>query len=374
MSALPESVAGLQQFRRDSCYSYVLFDRASRQAAVIDPRVDLMQDYRAFLAENGLKPVYALDTQLHCDHFSASHLFRTEFGSEIGMAALTPSARPTLRLRAGERLPLGALSLEVLETPGHTEDSICLVVQAPAPLAVFTGDTLWIGLSGRVEMGEAGIPKLWQSLTGPLLGLPEEVLLFPAHCGGDLLFSTIGTEKKRNPHLRAGTLDEFSELKKKEPVPVPDLEMRRRMEFNSSEAPTLSTGECQDGGPFGPRVLATNSVAEESPVSTINVQKFAQKLQSRGKGSSGPQLFVDVREPGEFQAGHFPGMVNLPLSELGFHLSRLLGSGRVYFACLSGRRGLSASRTLSYVGHPDVVNVTGGFKAWQNAGFPVEKN
>ncbi|MCM2276533.1 MAG: MBL fold metallo-hydrolase [Oligoflexia bacterium] len=380
MEALNESPVGLHQFRRDGCYSYLLYDRASREAVVVDPRVDLMPDYRAFVAENGLRPVFAIDTHSHSDHFSATHLFRAEFSSEIAMSAASGCERLTLGLKTGDRVALGNLVLEALETPGHTADSLSLLVRAGGEVkAVFTGDALWIGLSGRVEMGAPGVELLWKSLAELLLPLEERTLVFPAHgggarggAGGELLFSTAGAEKRRNPHLKASSTEVFRELKRAEVFAADDPEVRRRLEFNSLRKPGLSAGECQDGGPFGPRMVAVGAMAEESPVSTLQVQKFSQKLESRLRAPS--HYFIDVREVSEFRAGRLPGTMNLPLSEIGFHLSSLLNAPKLYFSCQTGRRSLCAARTLSYLGHPDVVNVAGGMQAWLNAGYPLLKN
>src|SRR5207244_2762197 len=117
-----------------------------------DPQLPLMADYREFIAAHGLKILYALDTHIHADHLSATHLFRSEFGSKIGMSAATRSERPDLKLEHGTRLKIGALELEMLATPGHTPDSASYVIRsAGLPAAVFTGDTLFIGGSGRTD-------------------------------------------------------------------------------------------------------------------------------------------------------------------------------------------------------------------------------
>jgi rhodanese-related sulfurtransferase len=103
-------------------------------------------------------------------------------------------------------------------------------------------------------------------------------------------------------------------------------------------------------------------------VATINVEKYALKMKERAPGVH----FLDVREPDEFRAGHMPGAVNYPLSELALHLEELARYKRIYVSCQAGRRSGPAARTLDYLGFPDVVNVSGGFKAWENAGLPVE--
>ncbi|MDR3608141.1 MAG: rhodanese-like domain-containing protein [Oligoflexia bacterium] len=274
---------GIRQFRSEGFLSYIVYDRALA-AVLIDPRLDLMGDYREFLLERGLKPVWAVDTRLHADHPSAIHLVAGEFG--------VPNSHPPRKLKQGDRIEVGSLAFNVLTVSGPTEDSIALYLEK-------AGD----GREGIVFSGEAA----GQGLSDSLKKLPPSTLLFPAYCLGDLLFSTVKAE-----------------LEGKEPL---------------------------------------------SPSSSIGVTKYALKLKEQGAGC----LFLDVREPGEFQAGHMPGARNMPLSEVALHLDEISKAKRVYVSCLSGGRSLLAAKTLSYLGLPDVVNVTGGYRAWLQAELPTEK-
>src|SRR6185437_871010 len=127
--------------------------------------------------------------------------------------------------------------------------------------------------------------------------------------------------------------------------------------------PACDSSATQCGAPQG------SVIAGSQAVGSINVQKYEQKLREHGAGS----LFVDVRERDEFVEGHMPGAQNIPLSEVSLALESLSKAKRVYLSCLSGRRSSFAAETLAYLGFSDVVNVTGGFKAWLQAGLPVEK-
>jgi glyoxylase-like metal-dependent hydrolase (beta-lactamase superfamily II)/rhodanese-related sulfurtransferase len=356
---------GLKQFRNDGCLSYLLWDPASREAVAIDPVVDLMSDYREFLAARGLRVLHALDTHTHADHFSATHLFRAELGASVGMSAHTRSARPTRKLPDGETLRFGAFSIQAMETPGHTPDALCFRIVG----AVFTGDTLFIGSTGRTDFPGADPGAQFDSLAR-LAKLPDATLVFPGHDYNDLLFSTIGAEKRLNPHYQIASREEFVALKRAEVLGAAggsDAEIRRRIEFNLSASPagTPETGPGQIACAGG----AVDESTQSNRASSINVEKYWNKLQERTEGT----YFVDVRETEEFREGHMPRAENIPLSELGFHLARLSSSKRVYASCLTGRRSGMATRTLAYLGLPDVVNVLGGFKAWTQAGLPVER-
>lgn len=359
---------GFKSFRQEGCNTYLLWDAATRQAAIIDPVFEAMDTYREFVNEKGLRPAWVLDTHTHADHNSASHVIREAYKSEIGMSAKSQSERPTRRLNHGDVLELGALKITALETPGHTPDAMTFYVEdvGADPIfkgAIFTGDTLLIGGSGRVDFPGADPALQWKSLHETLGKLPGATLVFPGHDYNDILFSTLATEREKNPHLRA-TAEDFVALKQAEAIANPADEVRRRVAFNIAVSP-----------PIPPAALPGSATQCGSPavfkegIAAINVDKYWAKLQSPVP----EQDYIDVRETDEFADGHPPGARNIPLAELGFHLREVMQARRVYFSCLSGRRSSFAAKTLAYIGHTDAVNVTGGFKAWLQAGLPVKK-
>jgi glyoxylase-like metal-dependent hydrolase (beta-lactamase superfamily II)/rhodanese-related sulfurtransferase len=354
-------MTGLKQFRQEGCLSYILFDRASREAAVIDPNMDLMEDYRSYIAEHGLKLRYALDTHIHADHYSATHLFQSEYRAQIGMSHRTQSERPAIRLKNHDKLKLNNLEIEVLETPGHTPDSLCFVAGG----AVFTGDTLLIGATGRTDFPGSDPAMQWDSLHQILAKLDDKTVVFPGHDYNNLIFSQIGVEKRTNPHFKIEDRAAYIAMKKDECISHVSDEVQARVRFNQAVSPApVTTGGAGAGTACGSANL------EQARVATINVEKYSHKLGEKPEGN----LFVDVREEEEFTDGHMPGARNIPLSELGFHLNELLGASRVYFSCLSGRRSEMATKTLNHIGHTDAVNVAGGIKAWKNAGLPVTRD
>jgi glyoxylase-like metal-dependent hydrolase (beta-lactamase superfamily II)/rhodanese-related sulfurtransferase len=357
---------GLRQFRNEGCQSYIIFDSNSRACAVIDPQISFMPDYRDFIASQRLKPVYALDTHIHADHLSATHLFRAEFGAKVAMAAGTKSERPDTRLEHGQKITVGTLEIQALATPGHTPDSCSFVVsRAGSPArAVFTGDTLFIGGSGRTDFPGADAAQQFSSIHDVLGKLREDTLVYPGHDYGDFLFSTIGVESRRNPHWAIRTPAEFEALKGSEKIVNPEGAVRKMVEFNMHRNPP---GPADAGS--GPCTACGAPVGDGDRVATISVEKLQAKMDKPEAGTA----FIDVREPEEFAEGHLPGAVNIPLGELGLHLDELSKLHRCYLSCERGGRSILAAKTLSYLGVPGAVNVTGGFLAWQNAGHRVEK-
>jgi glyoxylase-like metal-dependent hydrolase (beta-lactamase superfamily II)/rhodanese-related sulfurtransferase len=353
---------GLKQFRVEGCLSYILHDPASRAVAIVDPNLESMGDYRAYRADHGLKLVAVLETHIHADHFSCSHLLRQEYGCEIAMSEATRSERVTRRLRHGDRIELGAFALKALLTPGHTPDSACYAGDG----FVLTGDTLLIGSTGRTDFPGADPAAHWKALHEVLGALPDSTLVLPGHDYSELLFTTIGTEKKRNPHWRMGTEAEFVAFKSAESMAGASDEIRRTVEFNLAARPAQNPAR---GFGAGGGTQCGRAGVGDDRVAAINVETYHAKLQAKAAGTR----FIDVREREEFADGHMPGAENIPLSELGLHLESLRASKRLYVSCLSGRRSGMAVKTLTYVGLPDAVNVTGGFKAWSQSGYPVQK-
>jgi glyoxylase-like metal-dependent hydrolase (beta-lactamase superfamily II)/rhodanese-related sulfurtransferase len=355
---------GLRQFRNEGCQSYIVYDLDSRACAVIDPQLSLMSDFRDFIASAKQKPLYALDTHIHADHLSATHLFRSEYGAKVAMAAGTKSARPDLKLEHGQKIPLGALEIQMLATPGHTPDSCSYVVSRKgSPLAVFTGDTLFIGGSGRTDFPGADPLAQYRSIHDVLGKLPEATLVYPGHDYGDMLFSTVGVESRKNPHWAIRTPAAFAELKGNERIVNPEGAVKKTVEFNLERDPAGG-----DSG-AGPCTACGTPSDDGDRVATISVDKLEAKIARPEAGSA----FIDVREPDEFAEGHLPGARNIPLSELGLHLDELSKLHRCYLNCERGYRSIMATKTLSYLGVPGAVNVTGGFLAWQNAGHKVAK-
>ena len=118
---------GFKQFRHEGCYSYCVFDGETREGVLIDPRADLMEEYRILISDQKLKLLAVIDTRLHSHHLSGSHLAAQEFHSNIAMSRRSVSERSQRALQPGERIRAGALDLRVIETPGVSEDAICLV-------------------------------------------------------------------------------------------------------------------------------------------------------------------------------------------------------------------------------------------------------
>jgi glyoxylase-like metal-dependent hydrolase (beta-lactamase superfamily II) len=212
----------------------------------VDPQPDIAP-YLAAAAEKAMRITHIFETHVQADHLSGARRLSDTTGAPVFYHAAAPVTFHHASLDDGESHDLGNVGIEVLHTPGHTPDSVSLLVtdrtRAPEPWFVLTGDTLFSGGVGRPDLLGAGqeralAEQLYDSLRGRLLALPDHVEVFPAHFGGAACGkglsgkpgSTIGFERRFNPALQLGARDAFVDfvLADLPPQPPTFAENRRR--------------------------------------------------------------------------------------------------------------------------------------------------
>jgi len=285
--------------------SYLIGDEQTGTAAVVDPQRDIDQ-YLAFAAEHGLKIRHVFLTHFHAD-FLAGHLeLRDRAGATIYLGAAAKAGYAFTPLRDGESVEFGRVRLKILETPGHTPESISILVYdlnaaTDRPHAVLTGDTLFIGDVGRPDLRAAlgwsatelgGM--LFDSLHGKLLKLPDESLVYPAHGAGSLCgkalsketVSTLGEQRRVNYALQPMSKEAFLQVVTADQPDAPSYFTYDAV-LNSEERPTLDQALERGLNPLG-----LDAVLE---------------LQAAGA------QIVDTRDPDEFGAAHLRGSINIGL-------------------------------------------------------------
>ena len=191
-----------------STYTYLLADRRGGEALLIDPVLEQTDKYVRLVDELGLRLVMAVDTHIHADHVTALGALRDHTGCATAMGEQTKAECVSVRLRDGERVQVDDLALEVLYTPGHTDDSYSLLL----PDRVFTGDTLLIRGTGRTDFQNGDPGAQYDSLFGRLLRLPDDTFVYPAHDYNGMTVSTIGEERAHNPRLQVRSKQEYVAL------------------------------------------------------------------------------------------------------------------------------------------------------------------
>lgn len=202
-----------------STYTYLLADRESGEALIIDPVIEHRAAYERLFAELDLCLVVALDTHTHADHVTASGSLADTTGAKIVTGEHSRAEYVTERLREGEKLNIGRLTLEAIYTPGHTDDSYSYRMAG----RVFTGDTLLIRGTGRTDFQNGDPMAAWDSLVNKLLRLPDDTVVHPAHDYKGWTMSTIGEERRFNPRLQVRSAEAYAEIMDNLDLPEPGL-------------------------------------------------------------------------------------------------------------------------------------------------------
>jgi glyoxylase-like metal-dependent hydrolase (beta-lactamase superfamily II) len=189
-------------------YTYLIAERRGGEALLIDPVLENTAQYVRLLEELDVKLVLAADTHIHADHVTGIGSLRQQTGCASAMGAMTRAECVSVHFHEGEKLCVDKLHLDILYTPGHTDDSYSFVL----PDRVFTGDTLLIRGTGRTDFQNGDPAAQYDSLFGKLLTLPEDTLVYPAHDYNGMTVSTIGEEKRHNPRLQVADKQAYVDL------------------------------------------------------------------------------------------------------------------------------------------------------------------
>ena len=344
------------------CLAHASYLLASEgDAVVVDPQRDV-ELYLKAAEEHGLKIRHIFETHLHADFVSGHKELAARTGAKIYMGAQAEATLPHVAVCDGYELKFGKASIRVLETPGHTSESICLVVtdgeKSPQPWAVLTGDTLFIGDVGRPDLSTKHTPfelagMLYDSLHNKLMTLADSVLVYPAHGAGSLCgknmraerSSTIGTERLTHYALQIRSKDEFvAQLTAN--LPARPEYFLKDAEINRTGAPPLS---------------------DLAPLRAIAPAELKSMLDEG-------EIALDVRPGDEFAAGHVPGSVNIALSgQFASWAGAVLGLTAHPVLVADSEQQLEEARLrLARVGI-EVLDgyLKGGVAAWRQAGLPV---
>ncbi len=193
---------------KSSTYTYIIASAEGREALIIDPVLENVEDYIKILNQLNLKLVKVIDTHIHADHVTGAGKLRDKTKCVTIMGEHTPTDAVEVKVKDDEIIKLDKLNFRALYTPGHTSDSFCFLMDN----YLFSGDTLLINGTGRTDFQNGNSKDAYNSIFNRLLKLPEETLLYPAHDYKGQTFSTIGKEKRSNPRLQVKNVDEYIEI------------------------------------------------------------------------------------------------------------------------------------------------------------------
>ncbi|HSY64135.1 MAG TPA: rhodanese-like domain-containing protein [Terriglobales bacterium] len=344
------------------CLAHASYLLASQgEAVVVDPQRDV-DIYLKAAEEHGVKIRHIFETHLHADFVSGHKELAARTGAKIYIGARAGAGFPHDAVQDGFALRVGKMVIKALDTPGHTPESICLVIvdeeKSPQPWAILTGDTLFIGDVGRPDLSKMHTPAelagmLYDSLHNKLLALADDVLVFPAHGAGSLCgrnmraerSSAIGTERLTNYALQIKSRAEFI----------------RQLTAN---LPTRPEYFLQDAEINRQGASALTDIGELPAITAAELKSMLDE----------GAVALDVRPGDQFAQAHVPGSINIALSgQFASWAGTVLGlSARPSLIAESPEQLSEARLRLARVGIENVAGyLQGGLTAWKQAGFAL---
>ena len=328
-------------------YTYLLASRRGGEAMIIDPVLEKVDRYLQLIQELDLKLVKAVDTHLHADHITGLGALRdrtsciTVMGEQSGVDVVS------MRIAEGDRLTIEGMALDVMYTPGHTDDSYSFAMTD----RVFTGDTLLIRGTGRTDFQNGDARAQYDSIFNRLLRLPEETLVYPAHDYKGDTVSTIGEEKRFNPRLQVASVDAYVAL-------MNGLHLSNPKMMDVAVPANMRQGLHQEE--VARRGWAVTAEAARDMIDHPDV------------------ALIDLRERAErTRHGSIPGALHAPYPDLqenieaGGILHELAANKRLLFYCAFGERSAMAVQAAQDAGLSTACHIHGGIAAWKKAGGPI---
>jgi glyoxylase-like metal-dependent hydrolase (beta-lactamase superfamily II) len=204
---------------KTSTYTYLIASAKGREAVIIDPVLENVDEYIKILKELDLKLVKVIDTHIHADHVTGASKLKQATNCATLMGEHTPADAVEIKVKDNELINIDSLKIKSLYTPGHTSDSYSFLLDN----YLFSGDTLLINGTGRTDFQNGSSKDAYNSLFNNLLKLPEETLVYPGHDYNGKFSSTIGNEKKFNPRLQVKSVDEYIEIMSNLNLSKPDM-------------------------------------------------------------------------------------------------------------------------------------------------------
>ncbi|UOO38315.1 MBL fold metallo-hydrolase [Oscillospiraceae bacterium CM] len=348
-----------EQLNPHYCRTYLISSDEDSRVVLVDPVLDHFTDYLALLKARRLTLTHVIDTHTHADHISACPALKDALDCAYIMHVNAPAMCVTDRAKDGDTLMLNGIRFDVVATPGHTGDSISLIVGGK----LLTGDCLFLDDSGggRDDLPGGSAAAHWESLS-KLSELPDDLLVCPAHEYHDRRLSTLGHQKESNPHLKARTKEAFVQY-------IEDL----RLGPADWMADVLKANYACARDPKGVWIPADIAACElkgtmDKSVNELAVTMMTPQELREALASGAKPLLLDVRQPEELVStlGAIAGVVNIPIGELSARLGELeaYNDKEIVVICRSGARATTGAQILTKAGFKNVKVLRGGMLAW----------
>ncbi|HZC55724.1 MAG TPA: MBL fold metallo-hydrolase [Xanthobacteraceae bacterium] len=332
-------------------YTYLLASRPGGEALIIDPVLEKVDRYLQLVRELDLKLVKAVDTHLHADHITGLGALRDRTHCVTVMGEQTHADVVSMRVAEGDRVEIEGVRLDVLYTPGHTDDSYSFLLDD----RVFTGDTLLIRGTGRTDFQNGDPRAQYDSIFNKLLKLPDATLVFPAHDYKGDTVSTIGEEKLFNPRLKVKSMDEYAELMNNLKLPDPKM-------MDVAVPANIHVGLHQDDiARKGWALSAAEAIAlqDSSDIAIVDLRETSERKKHGVIAGSLHARYPDL--PDEIRSG---GML---------HELAAASGKRIVFYCAFGERSAMAVQAAQDAGLKTACHISGGIDAWKKANGPLAR-
>ncbi|HUV08583.1 MAG TPA: MBL fold metallo-hydrolase [Spirochaetia bacterium] len=353
----------IKQLNPHSCRTYLIGREGGGEVILIDPVLDHFLEYADMLKAGHLQLTHVVDSHTHADHISGAAALKDFTECSYVMYKDAPARCVDFSVDDGFEWKLfDRVQVRVLSTPGHTQDSISLVF----PEWILTGDTLFLddGGAGRDDLPGGDPGAHWESLKR-LSGLPEHLIVYPAHDYRNRKPSSLGQQKRTNPHMKARSKEEFIRyLEDLRLGPADWMKDVLKANYACARDPKaawipVDAAACEVKGTLDPGV-------NEMQVTSIPPRVLKQKMKS-----SSPPVLLDVREKHELAGnlGHIDGIVHIPIGSLVERIPEMenIKDREIVVVCRSGARAHTAAQILSKAGIPNVSVLSGGMIAWNTA-------
>ena len=346
------------QLNDTSCKTYLLGGKES-SIILIDPVLEGVESYLNYISEKNYQLSAVIDTHSHADHISGAAVLKDRTDCEYIMHEHAPSQCVTWRVKEGDIIEIADLRLKVIETNGHTNDSISLILDDK----LFTGDALFLddGGAGRDDLPGGDPAKHWDSLQ-KFKQLPENLIVYPAHDYRNRESSNLAKQKQTNPHLRDRTKEDFvNYLNDLRLGPADWMKDVLKANYSCAQDPNaawipIDAPSCEVKGTLD---VGINEILIDS----ISAEKLSEWLHKDKE-----PFMLDVREPHELrqQLGQIEGVVNIPIGKLIASLGKLEDKkdDEIILVCRSGARAHTAAQIMKKVGFTRTLVLEGGMIAW----------